>query len=402
MGAGALSLPATVSAIGDVPGAIGPVLCMVVVMAAFSAYSFSTIAELCEKTSATSFDEAWAATVGEKSQWVLTSSIAACTGLACLAYSMIIGDCISALAASFGATGLLAERTTAILGVTGLVVLPLCCLKSLAALSYTSLLGVMGVIFTTIVMGIRKFDGSYLPSGRFFETLPETMKPLFGVKGFYKLDHMTFVILSCLSTAFLAHFNAPTFYAELKGRSLKKFNKVVAAGFGISTLVFSGLISFGFGTFGSATAGNIMNNYAVSDALATICRVAIGFSIIFTYPLGFVGLKNSVFSLLKIKAPTDKQNYTALACLLGPITLLALKLTDLGFIAALTGSLMGSLIIYVFPGLMKHKLTKMEADGKPLTFKQKAPGITLMSLGAVLGMVGVAVTLLQEFTTILG
>ena len=44
----------------------------------------------------------------------------------------------------------------------------------------------------------------------------------------------------------------------------------------------------------------------------------------------------------------------------------------------------------------------MEADGKPLTFKQKAPGITLMSLGAVLGMVGVAVTLLQEFTTILG
>ena len=125
--------------------------------------------QLCEKTSATSFDEAWAATVGEKSQWVLTSSIAACTGLACLAYSMIIGDCISALAASFGATGLLAERTTAILGVTGLVVLPLCCLKSLAALSYTSLLGVMGVIFTTIVMGIRKFDGSYLPSGRFFE-----------------------------------------------------------------------------------------------------------------------------------------------------------------------------------------------------------------------------------------
>ena len=46
MGAGALSLPATVSAIGDVPGAIGPVLCMVVVMAAFSAYSFSTIAEV--------------------------------------------------------------------------------------------------------------------------------------------------------------------------------------------------------------------------------------------------------------------------------------------------------------------------------------------------------------------
>ena len=62
---------------------------------------------------------------------------------------------------------------------------------------------------------------SYCAGGKFFNALPVAAQPLFGVKGCWTLNHMTFVVLSCLSTAFLAHFNAPTFYKELKGRSMK-------------------------------------------------------------------------------------------------------------------------------------------------------------------------------------
>ena len=72
--------------------------------------------------------------------------------LACLAYSMIIGDLISALVLSAGISGVLAKRSTAIIAVTGGVVAPLCFLKSLSALSFTSILGVLGVVFSTAVM----------------------------------------------------------------------------------------------------------------------------------------------------------------------------------------------------------------------------------------------------------
>lgn len=113
----------------------------------------------CERNNVDSFDDAWGATVGEKSKWVLSSSIVTTTVLACLSYSMIIGDLVSALAVTAGATGLAAKRSTAILGVTAFVVGPLCFLKSLAALQYTSLLGVLGVLFTVAVMGLRFFDG---------------------------------------------------------------------------------------------------------------------------------------------------------------------------------------------------------------------------------------------------
>lgn len=90
------------------------------------------------------------------------------------------------------------------------------------------------------------------------------------------------------------------------------------------------MMAFGFGTFGAATVGNVFVNYASADMLATMCRIAIVFSITFTYgaiinmlflvhvkiltfhdiwcitntsyPLAFVGLKNSVLALLSHKA----------------------------------------------------------------------------------------------------
>ena len=78
---------------------------------------------------------------------------------------MIIGDLISALVLSAGISGLLAKRSTAIIAVTGGVVAPLCFLKSLSALSFTSILGVLGVVFSTAVM-VRGLCAS--PTSLFF------------------------------------------------------------------------------------------------------------------------------------------------------------------------------------------------------------------------------------------
>jgi amino acid permease len=64
-----------------------------------------------------------------------------------------------------------------------------------------------------------------------------------------------------LGTAFLAHFNAPTFFHDLQRKSVPRFRAVVNAAFGISTSVFAAMMVFGFGTFGSATAGNVFVNY---------------------------------------------------------------------------------------------------------------------------------------------
>ena len=98
------------------------------------------------------------------------------------------------------------------------------------------------------------------------------------------------ILVSLLATAFLAHFNAPTFFNDLKQKSVPRFRTMVNAAFGISTAVFASMMLFGFGTFGSATLGNVFVNYNKADTLALACRVAMAFSITFTYPLAFVGV----------------------------------------------------------------------------------------------------------------
>jgi amino acid permease len=41
-----------------------------------------------------------------------------------------------------------------------------------------------------------------------------------------------------LSTAYIAHYNAPAFYNELEHPTMEKFNKVVGSAFGTSILFF--------------------------------------------------------------------------------------------------------------------------------------------------------------------
>jgi len=40
-----------------------------------------------------------------------------------------------------------------------------------------------------------------------------------------------------ISTAYVAHYNAPRFLTELKDPSMRNYNLVIAAGFGISFMV---------------------------------------------------------------------------------------------------------------------------------------------------------------------
>lgn len=56
--------------------------------------------------------------------------------------------------------------------------------------------------------------------GRFFAGLAETAQPVFSGSG--ALNPLALILVSMLSTAFVAHFNAPKFYAELKDKSVRR------------------------------------------------------------------------------------------------------------------------------------------------------------------------------------
>jgi hypothetical protein len=78
------------------------------------------------------------------------------------------------------------------------------------------------------------------------------------------LDPNIFLLVSMLSTAFMAHHNAPKFYWELEDNTLERYQLVVNTSFGISLLLFVAVASFGFGTFGTACKGLVLKHYATN------------------------------------------------------------------------------------------------------------------------------------------
>ena len=194
--------------------------------------------------------------------------------------------------------------------------------------------------------------------------------------------------------AFVAHYNSPRLYTELKDTNMSRFRVVVVSGFASSTVVYILVMSLGFLTFGSASDGFILNNYSPYDPVMTTSRFFIAFSILFTYPVTFFGTRDGVIDILDL--PEEKQTSTNIniitIALLLIITLLAVFTTDLGIVNAVGGGTLATLIVFVFPAMMfwaaiDHQ-TAPPTDGEKL---ETSFAVALMVLGLCMGTIGVVV-----------
>jgi len=390
VGAGVLSLPACIATFADSPSALVPSLALIVSIGIISGYCFSLIGRVCSYTSTSSYRDAWAATVSRNSSWLPATACTIDTFSAVLAYSMILADTTKSLLA---ASGVAVGRAASLFGVTGIVLLPLCLMRNLSSLAPFSLAGVIGMAYTAGAMLLRYIGRGYaLPDGRFLSHVEPTLQPVFGAQGARAALHPSVFVLVCmLSTSYMAHFNAPRFYNELKNKSIERFNRVVGAGFGVSIALCSLVGSLGFLTFGKASNGFILNNYAPIDSIMSLSRVAVAISLIFSYPLAFVGVRDGVLDLMKV--PDSRRTARFLNCLtvaiLGFTTALALKVKDVSLVLALDGALLGNALIYVFPAMMfRQAVNAMGANAKPRLKKEVKAALSSAGLGIVVGLIG--------------
>jgi len=380
VGAGVLGLPAGVAAFGNAPSAIVPALVLLVVIGSMSAYGFSLIGRLCSYTHTTSYRQVWEETVGPKSGWIPALFCLLVTGCSVLAYSMILSNTIPALAAFLNDTWKITAQQ-GLLGITLAVLLPLCLLKDLKSLAPFSLVGIIGMIYTATAMVVRFVQGTYrlpdiAPLGQHLESGMDDVyydmqrcleefgkskcKPYmysnYGSKGMSAVfSSNAFVLISMLSTAYMAHYNAPKFYESL--RDAPKFRTLVQWGFGGSILLMALVTAAGYLTFGAASQGLILNNYNTHDKLMTASRFAVTLSLIFSYPLAFVGVRDGVLEFAKV--PPEKRTDTLLntltVILLALVTALALLVSDLRLVMAFGGATWGNALTYVLPSYMMHK-----------------------------------------------
>ena len=169
--------------------------------------------------------------------------------------------------------------------------------------------------------------------------------------------------------------------------------RVVTSSFAIAIGVFAAMASLGFLTFGAASSGVILNNYATSDSLMGISRIAVAISLVGSYPLAFTGARDGVLDLFNIKARTNLKLNALTAILLAGVTGLALVIPDITFVLSFAGATLGNALIYVFPALMFRGAVSKMKDASTALKRETKLATANAALGIVMGAIGAKMAL---------
>lgn len=479
VGSGGLSIPGGIAAFANAPSAVVPSVVVVLIMGAVNAYSFSLLGRICAITKSHTYSMAWERTVGRRygsrSQLFVDCVVFGKAILGTWSFSIIIASTCTPLVRYV--SNFLVERLSeddtddttdgwfgfgseashepspdvVLVTITLFVLLPLCVSQRLGSLSVFSAIGSLGTFVTITTMALRYFDGSYEEGGKFYADLAPDQRPSFGTDQgaaafFTSLKSLTLV--SILSTGYVAHYNAPKYYYELKDHTTGRFNVVVTVGFWCAAATYTLSSSLGFLTFGQNSLGFILDNYSYRDPLATAARFGVAVSVIFAYPLLFHGGRDGLLALLQTVSssssssddtavgttasandydheltttnltnaqstntthkpnhrrtdtvvPTRTESNAVTVLLLFAVTALAICVNDLTFVLSFSGATMSSLIIYVFPPIMFSALVQncccyVAED----TDREVKLGYAMMVAGAILGAAGAYVAVERAF-----
>jgi len=327
------------------------------------------------------------------------------TAFTCVSYAMVIGESYAAVLKGFGCTGFFTHPYTVLIIIVVSILLPLCLQRDLSVLAYTSIFGVSCEIFVVAFMQMRLADGSYAPGGQFYELIEERNRVSWGDQDgpdMFGFSVTTFVLLSSLATAFIAHYNAPKFYVQMRKRSPRRFNRVIIVAFSIAFGIYVWVMSVGYLTFGKNCRGLILNNYSERDPWASAARIAIGIAVLFGFPLSFTALRDSSMAVLGMPGDKKCYFYTTTLILLTIITTAGCLLHDLGLVNSLGGAIFGALITMVFPGYLLYRTSRLLAKGHKgihgvFPKAEQSWTIGIISCGVVLLCFGSTIVLLKKF-----
>lgn len=355
VGSGVFSLSAGVGGFSDSYFSLVPGLLILFGLGAVSAYCFWLIGRLCLVTGRDTYAGLFEHAYGKKAGKMVEALLMMKTCIACIMYEVVLGDLCRDLGSLLGFEGILAQRSF-LLGILNvLVLLPLGLMRSFAALAPIAALGNVAMVYVMLFMGVRYFQGAYAPGGQFYEDIP--LKPTFNQSGVQNENIL--VLISMIGTAYIAHYNSPKFVKQLKKATSRRFAVVSTFGFLLSFIMMAAVMIFGFLTFGGASQGLILNNYAVKDSLAAAARGATMMSVGAIHPFVLAAFRDGVlqwwFSTRlggdgsQQPGPNAKKLTTVIS--IAAMTCIAMAVDDLGFLSAIVGTTFASAIIYVLPAL---------------------------------------------------
>ena len=226
---------------------------------------------------------------------------------------------------------------------------PLSMLKDMASLSCTSLLSVLADVFLCIFVFLNA-------------PIEKNLDDIGGISEFIlknSIKPTLFIGLGILSVAMACQHSAFIVYGSLENGTKKRWATVSGYSIGVATVLCAVLGVSGFMGFLDRTHGDILNNFDSEKFSANAARILLAITMLFTYPMeSFVG-KHVLIALIYNGDendatfsfwPSRSQRVTFILYIATLIP--ALIFDDLGPVLSITGSVGGSFISYIIPGLV--------------------------------------------------
>ena len=151
-------------------------------------------------------------------------------------------------------------------------------------------------------------------------------------------------------------------------------------------------IYLGVKLFGSNSASFALNSFHPSDPLALLALGAFGTSVLASYPLIFLNMRNWFMGQAaksKSKAVNFFGNrFSMTALLLSFIGGVTSVVTDIGVVGSLSGAILGSMMIFIFPPIIYIRALQKQQKSKGDFRLKIAINSVLLGCGSLLAMFG--------------
>ncbi|PKA46323.1 Amino acid permease 6 [Apostasia shenzhenica] len=360
IGAGIMSLPATMKVLGLVPG-----IAMIIFFAFLTEASIELLIRFSRVGKSTSYGEVMGDSFGGTGKMLLQICVVINNIGSMVVYMIIIGDVLSGTSSSgVHHYGVLEgwfgehwwnERFFVLLVTTLVIFAPLVSFKRVDSLRYTSALSVaLAVVFVVITAGIavvKMLNGS-IQMPNFFPVMSD-------LTSVWNL----FTVVPILVTAFVCHYNVHIIDNELEDSS--QIKPIVRTSLALCSSVYIATSFFGYLLFGEFTLHDVLANFDTdlgipnSAALNDVVRVSYAAHLMLVFPIIFHAMRLNLDGLLFPSArPLSSENCRFIlisAVLLSLIFLAANFIPSIWDAFQFTGATAAVCIGYIFPAAMALK-----------------------------------------------
>ena len=298
-------------------------------------------------------------TVGPTGKFAVELSMIGLMLGTCVAFYVIIGDLATAILQEQVDATPEQLRTLVIIFCALCIALPLGLMKNLSALGFIGMFSMAFYCLFVCVMLANSvssgfFSFAWLHKVHFFRPA--------GV----------FQCLPIFSLAYACQCQLFTVYDSLEDASLTRMETIVTVSLRIVTFVYCTVAVLGYTTYIDNVDGNVLKNFSPNVVLDLI-KIGFAISVVVGFPLMIFPCRQSIHTLFFSQHPVEgiaTKTYiepfmfkAITLCIVLSTMMVALFIPNVETILGLTGATMGSLICFIFPGIIFTKASPKEDSG---------------------------------------